>query len=103
MAPPRNPGRRRPVLPLLALSPRPLYARECGAVVTVEDHRPEGAPGEAVLADTGTAAPVTRLAVRDLPGSGTPAELRHAAGIDAQAIMRAATSFVRPRPPAHQR
>lgn len=67
-------------------------ARDCGTVVTVEDHRPEGGLGEAVLAalaDGGIRAPVRRLAVRDLPHSGTPAELRHAAGIDADAIVAA--------------
>jgi transketolase len=33
------------------------------------------------------------LAVRELPGSGTPAELMAAAGIDADAIVAAVKSF----------
>ena len=68
-------------------------ARECGAIVTVEDHWPEGGLGDAVLealAETGDHAPVTKLAVREMPVSGTPEELLHAAGIDAGAIAAAA-------------
>jgi transketolase len=67
-------------------------ARETAAIVTVEDHWPEGGLGEAVAAvlaaDSGRP-PVHRLAVRDMPVSGTPAELLHAAGIDAEAIATA--------------
>jgi transketolase len=33
---------------------------------------------------------VIKLAVTELPGSGKPAELMHAAGIDAEAILTAA-------------
>ena len=61
-------------------------ARECGAIVTVEDHWPEGGLGDAVLdalADGDDRAPVVKLAVREMPGSGTPDELLHDAGIDA--------------------
>jgi transketolase len=68
-------------------------ARECGAVVTVEDHAPEGGLGDAVLdalAEAEDRPRVTKLAVRELPGSGTPAELLHGAGIDAEAIVAAA-------------
>jgi transketolase len=68
-------------------------ARECGAIVTVEDHAPEGGLGDAVLdalADAEDRPRVTKLAVRELPGSGTPAELLHGAGIDAEAIAAAA-------------
>jgi transketolase len=67
-------------------------ARDTGAIVTVEDHWPEGGLGEAVrsaLADQPDRPPVVRLAVRDMPMSGTPAELLQAAGIDAEAIIRA--------------
>jgi transketolase len=35
-----------------------------------------------------------KLAVRDLPGSGPPAELLHAAGIDADAIVEAVHSLL---------
>ncbi len=67
-------------------------ARECGALITVEDHWPEGGLGDAVLealADADDRPPVTKLAVREMPGSGTPEELLHAAGIDAEAIAAA--------------
>ncbi len=72
-------------------------SRECGAIVTVEDHWPEGGLGDAVLealADADDRAPVTKLAVREMPVSGSPEELLHAAGIDAEAIVAAARSVV---------
>ena len=72
-------------------------------IVTVEDHRPEGGLGEAVLAalaDHGVATPVTRLAVRELPQSGPPAELLAAAKIDAAHIVEAARAAVRTGAPA---
>ena len=61
-------------------------ARECGAIVTVEDHWPEGGLGDAVLealAEADDRPPVRKLAVREMPTSGTPDELLHWAGIDA--------------------
>ncbi len=67
-------------------------AAETRAIVTVEDHWPEGGLGEAVesaLADFSPRPPIVRLAVRDMPVSGKPAELLNAAGIDAQAIAEA--------------
>lgn len=67
-------------------------ARETGAIVTVEDHWPEGGLGDAVLdalAQESKRGPVHKLAVRDMPGSGSPEELLRAAGIDAQAIVSA--------------
>jgi transketolase len=63
-----------------------------GCLVTVEDHWPEGGLGDAVLAalaDSGLSLRAVKLAVRDLPGSGQPAELLHVAGIDADAIAEA--------------
>jgi transketolase len=69
-----------------------------GRVLTVEDHWPEGGIGDAVLeelSDGETPARVQRLAVREMPGSGTPAELLAAAGIDADHIVEAARSLVR--------
>jgi transketolase len=72
-------------------------ARECGAIVTVEDHWPEGGLGDAVLdalATEDTPAHVVKLAVREMPTSGTPEELLHAAGIDADAITDAAQRLV---------
>jgi transketolase len=73
-------------------------ARECGAIVTVEDHWPEGGLGDAVLealAEADDRPPVHKLAVREMPVSGKPEELMHAAGIDAEAIARAARELAR--------
>jgi transketolase len=67
-------------------------AAACGTVITVEDHWPEGGLGDAVLealADAGDRPPVVKLAVREMPVSGSPAELLHEAGIDAEAIADA--------------
>jgi transketolase len=62
-----------------------------GRAVVVEDHLPEGGLGEAVLASLSGLEPlsarIVHLAVTSMPGSGTGAELRHAAGIDAEAIV----------------
>jgi transketolase len=68
-----------------------------GRVLTVEDHWPEGGIGDAVLealSDGEAPARVVRLAVRDMPGSGKPAELMAAAGIDAGHIAKAARALV---------
>jgi transketolase len=68
-------------------------ARDTGHIVTVEDHRPEGGLGEAVLAALGDAdvhPHVARLAVATMPGSAAPEEQLAEAGIDAAAIVRAA-------------
>jgi transketolase len=64
-----------------------------GKLVVVEDHWFEGGLGDAVL-DAFVGAridglDVIKLAVRDMPGSGEPAELLHAAGIDADSIVKA--------------
>jgi transketolase len=67
-------------------------------IVTVEDHWPEGGLGDTVLGALAAAEerpPVVKLAVRDLPHSGTPAELLAAAGIDAAAIEQAARELAR--------
>ena len=72
-------------------------ARETGAIITVEDHWPEGGIGDAVLealAEEQPHPPVLKLAIRQMPGSGTPAELLHAAGIDADCIAAAARDLV---------
>jgi transketolase len=70
-------------------------ARECGRIITVEDHWAEGGLGDAVLAalaeaDALDGVRVRKLAVREMPMSGKPDELLHAAGIDADAIVAAA-------------
>jgi len=75
-------------------------AAATGAIVTVEDHWPEGGLGEAVLsalADVDEGPAVTRLAVEGMPGSGKPAELLAAAGIDREHIADAARRLVRAR------
>ena len=65
-----------------------------GRLVIAEDHRPEGGLGSAVLeALVGKDTPPLRLAhlaVRIMPGSGTPSELLAAAAIDAASIDSAA-------------
>lgn len=76
-----------------------------GNFVVVEDHRVEGGLGAAVadaFAGTETAPAedmpklhLIKLAVRDMPGSGKPEELLHAAKIDADAIVQAAKSLGR--------
>ncbi len=73
-------------------------ARETPSIIPVEDHWPEGGIGDAVLdalATEGLATPVTKLAVRIMPGSGTPTELLAAAGIDADHIADAARAAAR--------
>ena len=67
-----------------------------GQIVVVEDHWIEGGLGDAVLEafsgsyDEPPAGPlpkITKLAVHEMPGSGKPDELLHAAGIDASHIV----------------
>ncbi|MEV5986861.1 transketolase [Streptomyces sp. NPDC052051] len=72
-------------------------AARTGALLTVEDHHEEGGLGDAVLdafLDGRSVPRLARLAVRTMPGSATPAEQVHAAGIDAEAIMAAARLLV---------
>src|SRR6516165_4450147 len=66
-------------------------------LVVAEDHYPAGGIGEAVLEalnDAGRPARVAHLAVRGLPGSGTPAELMDAAGISASHVVQAARDLI---------
>lgn len=66
-------------------------AHETEAIITIEDHYPEGGLGEAVAAVvSGEGAPVTILSVRQLPRSGKPQELLAYESIDAAAIVAAA-------------
>jgi len=72
-------------------------ARDTGRIVTVEDHRPAGGLGDAVLdafADGSHPPMVRKLAVRIVPGSASPAQQLHAAGIDPQSIAEAAEDLV---------
>lgn len=67
--------------------------RDCGGkLVVVEDHWPEGGLGDAVLevvSGKGLNFKFAHLAVAGMPGSGEPAELMSAAGIDAAHITAA--------------
>jgi transketolase len=75
-------------------------ASATGAVVTAEDHWPEGGLGEAVLsalAELDDQPAVIQLAVAGMPGSGKPAELLAAAGIDREHIADAARRLARAR------
>lgn len=68
-------------------------AAETGRLLTVEDHWPQGGLGDAVLEALADGSPmprVARLAVRDMPGSASPEEQLHRAGIDAEDIVDAA-------------
>ncbi len=76
-----------------------LAAGETQALVTVEDHWSEGGIGEtvaAVLAEAGAETRLTRLAVSERPGSGPPADLLAAAGIDAAHVVAAAERALQP-------
>jgi len=63
---------------------------ETGLVVVVEDHRIEGGLGDAVLDSLAGSGPlagrVVKIGVHDMPGSGSPDEMRAWAGIDAAGI-----------------
>jgi transketolase len=68
-----------------------------GRLVTIEDHWAEGGLGDAVLeavADTDEPPRVVKIAVREMPRSGTPEECMAAAGIDAEHIAAAARRLV---------
>ncbi|MEU6768390.1 transketolase [Streptomyces sp. NPDC046853] len=72
-------------------------AERTGCLLTVEDHRPEGGIGDAVaeaFADGGPVPRLVRLAVNTMPGSASPEEQLHAAGIDAESIAAAARLLV---------
>ncbi|MFE9955681.1 transketolase [Micromonospora sp. NPDC005299] len=67
-----------------------------GRLVVVEDHYPQGGLGSAVLealADLAEPVRVNHLAVRGLPGSGTPVQQMDRAGIGAHAIVGAARAL----------
>lgn len=72
-------------------------AEETGCLLTVEDHHPEGGIGDAVAEAFADGRPVprlARLAVRTMPGSASPDEQLHAAGIDAESIAAAGKLLV---------
>jgi transketolase len=74
-------------------------ASQTGLLVTIEDHWIEGGLGDAVLAalaDGGElSGTVVKVAVTQMPGSGTPEELRDWAGISAAAIADRVRSLLR--------
>jgi transketolase len=69
-----------------------------GRIVVAEDHRPEGGLGSAVtdalLAAGPTNLAIAHLAVREMPGSGSGAELLAWAGLDADHIAAAARKLL---------
>ncbi|WP_328500939.1 transketolase [Streptomyces sp. NBC_00457] len=72
-------------------------AEDTGCLLTVEDHHEEGGIGDAVLTAFLDGRPVprlARLAVRSMPGSASPEEQLHAAGIDAESIAAAGRLLV---------
>lgn len=72
-------------------------AAQTRAVLTVEDHWPEGGRGDAVLdalAGCEARPRVRKLAVAGMPVSGKPSELLHAAHIDAEAVVTAARQLL---------
>jgi transketolase len=84
------------IKPIDASGLRDAAQATAGRFVVVEDHYPQGGIAAAVLealAADEQRPRVVHLAVRELPGSGTPAELMAAAGIDADAIVAAVKSF----------
>jgi transketolase len=69
-----------------------------GRLVVAEDHWMEGGLGDAVL-EALVSEPIEnlralKLAARKMPESGTPAELLHQAGIDADSIVKAVRSLL---------
>jgi transketolase len=86
------------VKPVDAATLREAVATTGGRIVVAEDHHPEGGLGSAVsdaLLSSGVEGiRLAHLAVRELPGSGTTADLLGAAGIDAEHIEAAARSLI---------
>ncbi len=84
-------------------------AKETGTLIVVEDHWAEGGMGDAVLEAFTTTGPAARgkklevvetlpkvikIAVKGMPGSGTPEELMDAAGISAPHIVTTVKALV---------
>jgi len=72
--------------------------KDCGRIITVEDHWPEGGLGDAVLEALSGKDPinatVVKLAPRSMPGSGTPAQMMDNEGINAGAIVKAVKGLI---------
>lgn len=70
---------------------------ETGKIITVEDHYVNGGLGDAVSDAVGAhGIAVHRLAVREIPRSGKPAELLDRFGISASCIVNAVSRICRP-------
>jgi transketolase len=71
---------------------------ETGLIVSVEDHWVEGGLGDAVLSALGAegdrSGRVAKIGVTEMPGSGTPEELREWAGISADKIVNAVKALL---------
>jgi len=73
-------------------------ARDCGYVVTAEDHFRNNGLGSAVaecIADAGIPAPLRRIGVSRFTTSGTPEELYHHFEVDDQKILKVVTEVRR--------
>jgi transketolase len=86
-------------------------AKETGTLIVVEDHWPEGGLGDAVIEaftahestkssqmeNNGSVSmpKIVKLAVKAMPGSGTPEELMDAAGITAKHVVKAVKSMTK--------
>merc|ERR1712168_1619921 len=68
-----------------------------GRIITVEDHYPEGGIGEAVAAVVSAERDIVlrRLAVQEVPRSGTPDELIQKYGIGVDSIMAAVHAMLK--------
>jgi transketolase len=91
------------VKPLDAETLRAAVVDTGGRLVTIEDHWAEGGVGDAVLsalAEIDASAHVLKLAVREMPHSGTPDECLAEAGIDAEHIAAAARALVQQAVPS---
>jgi transketolase len=69
-----------------------MVAAQTGLIITAEDHHADtglGARVATVLADNSLSCRLVRLGVKQYGGSGKPADLYAAAGIDAEGIMEA--------------
>jgi transketolase len=86
------------VKPIDTATPTAAAAATSGRIVIAEDHRPERGLGSAVtgalLAAGQSNLAIAHLAVRDLPGSGSGAELLAWAGLDADHIAAAACKLL---------
>ena len=73
---------------------------DTGLIVTVEDHWPEGGIGDAVLDGLASAGDIAgrivKIGPREMPGSGSPTELRDWAGISAAKIAERVRTELRP-------